>query len=107
MAYNMAKVAIDQMVRTAAIDLVEHGIRVNVFHSGWIDTPGERKYFTEDQLQEGSRTLPMGRLGSPEEMARGIVFTLGSNANYMTGSTLTMDGGATLPWWSNRGGGEL
>ena len=41
MAYNMSKAAIDQMARTAAIELVEHKIRVNVVTPGWIDTPGE------------------------------------------------------------------
>ncbi|MEI6540577.1 MAG: SDR family oxidoreductase, partial [Planctomycetota bacterium] len=51
MAYNMAKAAIDHMARTAAIELVRSGIRVNVFHPGWIDTPGERKFFTQEQLK--------------------------------------------------------
>ena len=49
MAYNMSKAAIDQMARTAAIELIKSGIRVNIFHPGWIDTPGERKFFTEEQ----------------------------------------------------------
>ncbi len=102
MAYNMAKAAIDHMARTAAIELVSHGIRVNVFHPGWIDTPGERKFFTEEQLAEGSKTLPLKRLGSSEEMAHGICFTLSQEAAYMVGSTLTMDGGVELPWWSKR-----
>ena len=107
MAYNMAKAAIDHMVRTAAIELVSKGIRVNTFHPGWIDTPGERKFFTEEQLTEGGRNLPMGRLGTSEEMARGIAFTLSDDAAYMTGSVMTMDGGVGLPWWSNRSDGEL
>jgi glucose 1-dehydrogenase len=102
MAYNMCKAAIDHMARTAAIELVKSGIRVNVFHPGWIDTPGERKFFTEEQLQEGARALPMGRLGTPEEMAFGVCFTLSDEGSYMTGSTLTMDGGVQLPWWSKR-----
>jgi glucose 1-dehydrogenase len=102
MAYNMAKAAIDHMARTAAIELVSKGIRVNVFHPGWIDTPGERKFFTEDQLAEGAKTLPLKRLGSSEEMAHGICFTLSNEAAYMVGSTLTMDGGVELPWWSKR-----
>ncbi len=107
MAYNMSKAAIDHMVRTAAIELVRHNIRVNAFHPGWIDTPGERRFFTEEQLQEGARQLPMQRLGTPEEMARGIAFTLSEDAAYMTGSTLVMDGGVSLPWWSGRGDGTL
>jgi glucose 1-dehydrogenase len=102
MAYNMAKAAIDQMSRTAAIELVKHGIRVNVFHPGWIDTPGERKFFSEEQLREGAKALPLGRLGSSEEMAHGICFSLSQEAAYMTGSTMTMDGGVQLPWWSKR-----
>ena len=102
MAYNMAKAAIDHMSRTAAIELVKHGIRVNVFHPGWIDTPGERKFFTEEQLKEGAMSLPLKRLGSSEEMAHGICFTLSQEAAYMIGSTLTMDGGVELPWWSKR-----
>lgn len=102
MAYNMCKAAIDHMARTAAIELVKHSIRVNVFHPGWIDTPGERKFFTEEQLQEGGRSMPLGRLGTPEEMAFGIAFTLSEQGSYMTGSTMTMDGGVQLPWWSKR-----
>lgn len=105
MAYNMSKAAIDHMARTAAIELVRHKIRVNIFHPGWIDTPGERKFFTEEQLQEGAKDLPMNRMGTPEEMANGVCFLLGDEAAYMTGSTLTMDGGVGLPWWSDREGG--
>lgn len=106
MAYNMSKAAIDHMARTAAIELVQHGIRVNVFHPGWIDTPGERKFFSEDQLQQGAQSLPMGRMGTSEEMAKGVCFTLSDDAAYMTGSTMTMDGGVGLPWWSNRAEGK-
>lgn len=105
MAYNMAKAAIDHMARTAAIELIHHGIRVNVFHPGWIDTPGERKFFTEEQLAQGAMSLPVKRLGTPDEMAHGICFSLSDQAAYMVGSTLTMDGGAQLPWWSKRNEG--
>ena len=105
MAYSMSKAAIDHMARTAAIELVRHKIRVNIFHPGWIDTPGERKFFTEEQLEQGAKELPMNRMGTPEEMANGVCFLLGDEAAYMTGSTLTMDGGVSLPWWSDREGG--
>lgn len=105
MAYNMSKAAIDHMARTAAIELVRHKIRVNIFHPGWIDTPGERKFFTEEQIEEGAKGLPMKRMGTPEEMANGVCFVLGEEAAYMTGSTMTMDGGVGLPWWSDREGG--
>lgn len=105
MAYNMAKAAIDHMARTAAIELAPHRIRVNIVHPGWIDTPGERKFFTEDQLADGAAKLPFGRLGQPEEVAKAVAYVLGDDAAYMTGSTLTIDGGVSLPWWSNRADG--
>ena len=103
MAYNMSKAAIDQMSRTAAIELAEHRIRVNMVHPGWIDTPGERKFASEETLQSAAEKLPWGRLGRPEEIGRGIVFLCDPASDYMTGSSLLIDGGITLPWWASRG----
>ena len=102
MAYNMAKAALDQMARTAAVETAKYGIRVNILHPGWIDTPGERKFFTEEQLEEGARGLLLGRLGTPEECGRAAVYVLSDDAAYMTGSTLSLDGGVKLPYWSRR-----
>ena len=55
----------------------------------------------------GGQGLPWGRLGKPEEIARGIAFVLSDDCEYMTGSTFSMEGGASLPWWSNRESGAL
>lgn len=107
MAYNMAKAALDQMARTAAVELFAQRIRVNIVHPGWTDTPGERKYFTEEALQKGAAALPWGRLARPEEIARGILFLVDPASEYLTGTTLAIDGGFRLPWWSKRGDGEL
>jgi glucose 1-dehydrogenase len=107
MAYNMAKAALDQMARTAAVELLEHRIRVNIVHPGWTDTPGERKYFTEEELQKAAAGLPWGRLARPEEIARGVLFLVDPASDYLTGCTLTIDGGLQLPWWSKRGSGDL
>lgn len=98
MAYNMAKAANDQMARTAACELAQHRIRVNIIHPGWIDTPGERKFFSEETLQREGGKLPWGRLGKPEEIGRGVVFLCDPESQYITGSTLTIDGGIQLPW---------
>ena len=105
MAYNMAKAANDQMARTAAVELLKHRIRVNLVHPGWTDTPGERKYFTEDMLQKAGEILPWGRMCQPEEIARGVLFLVDPDSDYVTGSTLSIDGGSQLPWWSKRGQG--
>ncbi|VAX37419.1 Enoyl-[acyl-carrier-protein] reductase [NADPH] [hydrothermal vent metagenome] len=100
MAYNMAKAAIDHMARTAASELGEQNIRVNSVHPGWTDTPGERKFFTEEQIENESKKFTLGRIGTPEEVAKGIAFTLSDDAAYMTGSLLSIEGGLGLPWWS-------
>lgn len=105
MAYNMAKAATDQMARTAATELLSQRIRVNVVHPGWTDTPGERKYFSDETLTEAKSFMPWGRLAQPEEIARAIVFLVDPDSDYITGSTLTVDGGLALPWWSKRAEG--
>lgn len=107
MAYNMAKAAIDQMARTAALELAPHQIRVNIVHPGWTDTPGERKFFSEAVLQEAGSRLPLGRLARPEEIARGVLFLVDPASTYVTGTTLAIDGGTQLPYWSGRGQGEF
>jgi glucose 1-dehydrogenase len=106
MAYNMAKAANDQMARTAALELAPHGIRVNIIYPGWTDTPGERKFFSEEVLQQAAKQLPLGRLARPDEIARGVLFLVDPASEYITGSTLMIDGGVQLPWWSKRGSGE-
>lgn len=106
MAYNMAKAAIDHMARTAAIELARHRIRVNVVHPGWIDTPGERKFFSDEDLEAGAQSIPWRRMGRPDEIGRLVAFVMSDDCDYMTGSTLLMDGGISLPWWSNRAEGK-
>jgi glucose 1-dehydrogenase len=107
MAYNMAKAAIDQMARTAALELAPHSIRVNIVYPGWTDTPGERKYFTEEAIQRAAKTLPWKRLARPDEIARGVLFLVDPASDYITGSTLCIDGGTQLPYWSKRGTGDF
>jgi glucose 1-dehydrogenase len=105
MAYNMAKGAVVQLARTAAIELVEHRIRVNLVTPGWIDTPGERKFASEQTIARAGAKLPWKRLGRPEEIARAVVFLCDPASDYITGSSLLVDGGITLPWWAHRGSG--
>jgi glucose 1-dehydrogenase len=100
MAYNMAKAAVEAMARTAALELANHQIRVNVIQPGWIDTPGERKYASEEALQRAGRRIPLGRLGTAEEIAQSIMFLCDPRNEYTTGATLLVDGGISLPWWA-------
>jgi glucose 1-dehydrogenase len=105
MAYNMSKAATDQMARTAEIELIDHRIRVNTIHPGWIDTPGERKFVSEEQIREFGQKLPWKRIGRPDEIARGVVFLCDPASDYVTGAELLIDGGNTLPWWAKGGMG--
>jgi glucose 1-dehydrogenase len=108
MAYNMAKAALDQMMRTAATELLPHKIRVNCVYPGWTDTPGERKFFTDEAIAKAAGGLPWGRLASVDEIARAILFLAEPGSDYITGTVLHVDGGLFLPWWSKRGsGGDL
>ncbi len=107
MAYNMAKAGLDQMARTAAVELFKHRIRVNIIYPGWTDTPGERKFFSEEVLQRAGAQLPLGRMARPDEIARGVLFLVDPDSSYITGSTLSIDGGSQLPWWSKRGSGDF
>ena len=99
--YNMAKAAIEHMAKTAALELAQYKIRVNTIQPGWTDTPGERKFFSEETLRQAGASIPVGRLGTPEEMAECILFLCDQRHPYVTGSTLLVDGGISLPWWSD------
>ena len=95
-AYNMAKAAINHLTATLAAELTSYHINVNVINPGWIDTPGERKYFSEEQIQAGAQRMPWGRLGTSEDIAHAVAFLASDEADYITGSTLRVDGGYVL-----------
>lgn len=91
--YNTAKAGINHMGRTMANELVGQGIRVNIVEPGWTDTPGERTFASEEEIQAAARRLPMGRLATIEEIGRAVAFLASDEASYITGATLRVDGG--------------
>jgi glucose 1-dehydrogenase len=105
-AYNSAKAGINQMGRTAATELAKHRIRVNVIEPGYTDTPGERAFASEEELASIGPTLPLGRLGSIEDISYGAAFLSGPRAAYITGSVLRIDGGYMLPRVNAQGRAE-
>jgi glucose 1-dehydrogenase len=96
-AYNTAKAGINHMARTMATEMTPHRIRVNVIEPGWTDTPGERTFFSEEQIAEWGRKLPWGRLGTSQEIGWGAAFLAGPKSEYITGTVLRIDGGFMLP----------
>ena len=91
--YNTAKSGINQMSRTIANEMTAHKIRSNVIEPGWIDTPGERQYASEDESRIEGEKLPWGRLGTPEEIAKVVCFLASDLAAYLTGQIVRVDGG--------------
>jgi glucose 1-dehydrogenase len=92
-AYNMAKAAVSQFGNTLAAELCQHRINVNMIYPGYTDTPGERKFASDEALQAIAKRLPWQRLGTPRDIGRAAVFLASDDADYMTGSTLLIDGG--------------
>jgi glucose 1-dehydrogenase len=95
-AYNMAKGAINRLGQTMAAELASHQINVNVINPGWIDTPGERRFATEDEIRELGPRIPWGRIGTPQDIAQAVAFLCSDEADYVTGATLRVDGGYVL-----------
>jgi len=96
-AYNSAKNGLQGLALTLGSELAPHRIRVNVIQPGWIDTPGERTFNTEEQILEKGKELPWGRLGEAEEIAKAVVYLASDLGSYVTGATLRVDGALSLP----------
>jgi glucose 1-dehydrogenase len=95
-AYNAAKAGLNNMAYTIALELAPQRINVNCIEPGWIDTPGERGYFSEEHIQAAGRQLPWGRLGTPADIGKAAAFLASDAADYITGAVLRVDGGFWL-----------
>jgi len=99
--YNTAKAGGHMLALSAANELMWHGIRVNLIEPGWTDTPGERTWYSDEALYREGGKLPLGRLGTPEDIGRAAAFLASDDAAYISGAVLTVDGGAFIqgPAW--------
>ena len=95
-AYNAGKSGLNHMAFTIAAELLPHRINVNVIEPGWIDTPGEHEAFGAAAIEQAAPSLPWGRLGKPEDIGRAAVFLSSDDADYVTGTSLVVDGGFLL-----------
>lgn len=94
-AYNTAKAGLNHFARSAAAELAASNINVNVIAPGWIDTPGERRWHSEDEIRQKGRKLPWGRLGLADEIGKAAAFLASPDADYISGAILTIDGALT------------
>lgn len=91
--YAPTKAAVNKFTKNAAMELIPYGIRMAAVAPGYTDVgwaPG-------DVRLEAARRLPMRRFASTEEIAKAVLYLASDDAAYITGTTLTIDGGATLP----------
>lgn len=95
-AYNAAKAGLNHFAFTVAAELAKHRINVNVIEPGWIDTPGEQATFGQAYIDEQAAGLPWGRLGRPDDIGKAAVFLASADSDYITGTSLLVDGGFWL-----------
>ena len=92
--YNAAKAAVRSFARTWIVDLKGRGIRINVLSPGYTDTPGLSHFVTDQEKATMAASVPLGRLGTPDDLAKAAVFLASDDSAYVTGIELFVDGGA-------------
>jgi NAD(P)-dependent dehydrogenase (short-subunit alcohol dehydrogenase family) len=95
-AYSIAKGGVTALVRVIASGYASYGIRANAVVPGFTDTRANKVVFDDPGvLEQVLATIPLGRAGTPDEVAAVIAFLASSDAAYVTGAVWTADGGAT------------
>lgn len=90
--YSASKGGVIAMARSLAYEVASRGIRVNVVAPGFIDTDMVKKV-PQPVLKEACQAIPLGRMGTPDEVAQAASFLASPAASYITGKVLTVDGG--------------
>jgi NAD(P)-dependent dehydrogenase (short-subunit alcohol dehydrogenase family) len=93
--YGAAKAGLMALVRTLAIELAPNNVRVNAVAPGAVLTPRVEGIMSEERRAESAAQIPLGRYATPDDIAHAVAFLASDLASYVTGHTLTVDGGAT------------
>jgi NAD(P)-dependent dehydrogenase (short-subunit alcohol dehydrogenase family) len=94
--YSAVKGAVAAFTRQSAVELAPDGIRVNAVVPGAVPTPGAREIVDDAGYEYRRQRTPLGRLGTPEDIAGGVAFLASGDAGFMTGQLLVLDGGITI-----------
>jgi NAD(P)-dependent dehydrogenase (short-subunit alcohol dehydrogenase family) len=97
-SYIASKHGVIGLTRTAALEYIKHGIRVNAVNPGLIDTQVARDVVSGDEqaYEHIAKHVPIGRAGRPEEIASAVLWLCSSGASYVLGQAITVDGGMTV-----------
>jgi 3-oxoacyl-[acyl-carrier protein] reductase len=95
--YSASKAGINGLIRAAAIELAPDGITVNGVEPGNILTEGMQAERSPEFISAMERSVPLGRLGTPADVAHAVLFLASDEAAYITGTTIVVDGGQILP----------
>jgi len=101
LAYSVSKAGLDQFTRCVALELAPKGVRINAVNPGVVVTQLHRAGgMSEEQyqafLERSKTTHPLGRVGTPEEIAELVLFLASEKASWITGATYNVDGGRSL-----------
>jgi NAD(P)-dependent dehydrogenase (short-subunit alcohol dehydrogenase family) len=91
--YNATKAAVRSFARSWINDLKGRGIRVNVLSPGHIETPGLSVLMSDEQKASAAANVPLGRIGTPDDMGKVAVFLASDDSSYVNGVELFADGG--------------
>lgn len=94
--YSGSKAAMTSFMRSFAIELADKHIRANAVHPGMVETNMTAEHISEEELKRNLGEYPLKRYGKPEEIAWAIIYLLSDAAAWVTGSSLTIDGGFML-----------
>jgi 3-oxoacyl-[acyl-carrier protein] reductase len=95
-AYVAAKGGLEAFTRALAMELLPYRIRVNAVAPGLIETPIHSRNTPPEVVERALRAIPMGRMGTPEEIAEVILFLVSPAAGYITGETIAVNGGMRM-----------
>jgi len=95
-AYSAAKAGLIALTKSQAKELAPHGVRVNAISPGTIDTPFHEVFSTPEMLKAAVATIPLGRLGTPEDCAKVVAFLASDAAGYLAGETIEVNGGQLM-----------
>ena len=95
--YNATKAAVRSFARSWTTDLKDRRIRVNAVSPGYTDTPPwHSREGAEERMKMISNNIPLGRFGTPDEVAKAVLFLASDDSSYMTGAELFVDGGVEI-----------